>query len=554
MQESRDASGYGIGGNAINREHVWAKSHGDFAEVRPMDGDAFNLRPADAEVNEDRGNLDFDNVAPGGIQHSKATDCYYNGSAWEPGPLTKGQVARILFYMATRYEGLNDELDLEVVEGVNTYPKPEHGNLSALLEWNNAYPPSDFERRRNERIYGAQQNRNPFIDNPNLANLIWGTAEPSVFVSNNFSMQPEFPLPGTNVDISVALENGSATPTSVMLYWGKQYDSEEFSTELQADQNTYSSTIQLPNYTADSRIYFTLKMQNETDTLVQHANYVLPKSFSEQDFTPIKEVQGSGDSSPILGEVVTISGRITSNFDGSYYVQDGFSARDGVCIYGALATGNIGDSVVLTGKVTEYENLTEISDITYFYNFGDQQEVEPLRIDITEVNEDHEGMLVQISEVSFDRQGRLIPNENTTYDVSKREGSTIVYSRNNSRLVGHRTPTGKINLVGVVSQYRNTYQILPRDMDDFRLYTNAPVYSTQSEITVYPNPVKEVVKVSTASSIKALRVFDFNGRMLLVQNGSKQELSVGRLTEGFYLLEVTETNGKRQLVKFVKSK
>src|ERR671921_632750 len=44
-----------------NREHVWAKSHGDFGEATGPGTDLHHLRPADVQVNSTRGNLDFDN-------------------------------------------------------------------------------------------------------------------------------------------------------------------------------------------------------------------------------------------------------------------------------------------------------------------------------------------------------------------------------------------------------------------------------------------------------------------------------------------------------------
>jgi endonuclease I len=42
------------------------------------------------------------------------------------------------------------------------------------LEWNEFDPVDDFERHRNEVLYSYQGNRNPFIDYPEFANLIWG--------------------------------------------------------------------------------------------------------------------------------------------------------------------------------------------------------------------------------------------------------------------------------------------------------------------------------------------------------------------------------------------
>ena len=257
-QESRSAELYGTGGDYINREHVWAKSHGAFADKRPMDGDAFNLRPADASVNTSRSNKDFDNVQPGGTQHPDATECWYNSSSWEPGPATKGQVARILFYMATRYEGTNGEIDLEVVDKVYTSPAPEHGKLSTLLEWNNQYPPSDFERRRNERIFNMQQNRNPFVDHPEFINYIWGNESPNGIVIENLNINPEIPNPGDDISISFNLASNSETPETVTIYWGTTYDSEDNQLAMALNQNTYSANLNL-NVSAEERVYFKIK-------------------------------------------------------------------------------------------------------------------------------------------------------------------------------------------------------------------------------------------------------------------------------------------------------
>jgi endonuclease I len=154
-----------------NREHVWAKSHGDFGDNPPCGTDAHHMRPTDASVNSDRGNLDFDN---GGTQHSEATGCYYDADSWEPRNAVKGDVARMMFYMAVRYQGDDGEIDLELANYTPT-SGPLFGKLSTLLAWNNQDPPDAFEQNRNEVIYGYQGNRNPFIDYPEFANCIWGT-------------------------------------------------------------------------------------------------------------------------------------------------------------------------------------------------------------------------------------------------------------------------------------------------------------------------------------------------------------------------------------------
>lgn len=161
------------GGNADdwNREHVWAKSHGDFGTSMGPGTDLHHLRPTDASVNSSRSNLDFDE---GGSEHTEAAGNYYDSDSWEPRDSVKGDVARMIFYMDVRYEGDSGEPDLELNNQVNNGSAPYHGKLSVLLEWHEEDPVDDLERRRNEIIYNDyQHNRNPFIDHPEWVAEIW---------------------------------------------------------------------------------------------------------------------------------------------------------------------------------------------------------------------------------------------------------------------------------------------------------------------------------------------------------------------------------------------
>ncbi|HDR7447833.1 MULTISPECIES: endonuclease I family protein [Bacillus] len=161
----------GSGVNNWNREHVWAKSHGDFGTAAGPGTDLHHLRATDVSVNSSRGNLDFDD---GGVNHLEATECKYDSDSWEPRDSVKGDIARMLFYMAVRYEGDSGEIDLELNEKVNNNKDPYMGKLSVLLKWNEQDPVDDLERKRNEIIFTKyQHNRNPFIDHPEWVNKIW---------------------------------------------------------------------------------------------------------------------------------------------------------------------------------------------------------------------------------------------------------------------------------------------------------------------------------------------------------------------------------------------
>ncbi|WP_329217631.1 endonuclease [Streptomyces sp. NBC_01485] len=154
-----------------NREHVWAKSHGDFGEVTGPGTDLHHLRPADVQVNSIRGNKDFDN---GGSTVSGGGGSLTDSDSFEPRDADKGDVARMILYMAVRYDGGDGFADLEPNEKVDNGSNPYIGKLSVLKQWNDEDPPSAFEEKRNQAIYDTyQHNRNPFIDHPEWVESIW---------------------------------------------------------------------------------------------------------------------------------------------------------------------------------------------------------------------------------------------------------------------------------------------------------------------------------------------------------------------------------------------
>ena len=155
-----------------NREHTWAKSHGDFGTATGPGTDLHHLRPEDVTVNAIRNNKDFDN---GGSAVAGATGSYTDTDSFEPRNAVKGDVARMIFYMAVRYSGDDGWPDLEVNNSVANGSNPYLGKLSVLLTWSAQDPPDAFEKKRNQIIYSTyQHNRNPFIDHPEWVSSIFG--------------------------------------------------------------------------------------------------------------------------------------------------------------------------------------------------------------------------------------------------------------------------------------------------------------------------------------------------------------------------------------------
>jgi endonuclease I len=166
-------------GSGWSREHVWSKSHGDFGTSNGPGTDAHHLRPCDPSVNSAKSNRWFDSCTVEYYDNDVFTGSYtsYDDWLWQPRDEVKGDVARMIFYMAARYEGENGEPDLYLIDYLpadNNTKEPVYAKLSTLMAWHLADPPDDWEMNRNDIIYSYQNNRNPFIDNPDYAGLIWG--------------------------------------------------------------------------------------------------------------------------------------------------------------------------------------------------------------------------------------------------------------------------------------------------------------------------------------------------------------------------------------------
>jgi endonuclease I len=174
---------YGSDPDGWNREHIWPDSYGfDGKESWPPMCDLFNLRPCDGRINSSRGNKYFDFSNPAdryyrASAHTNAPLCSTDTDSWEPPDSMRGDIARAMFYMDVRYAGEHaDEPDLTLTENVNSIASGGTfmGRLSTLLLWNRRDPVDAAEERRNDLIYEQyQQNRNPFVDHSEWADLVF---------------------------------------------------------------------------------------------------------------------------------------------------------------------------------------------------------------------------------------------------------------------------------------------------------------------------------------------------------------------------------------------
>lgn len=177
---------------AWQREHVWPSARLGIKRpgnsTRGQAGDIHNLRAISGNaggqsgVNQTRSELYYGGYSDDGLWKKIDSNIFF------PSNMDKGDVARICFYMAVRYPDILNIIDDQ--SKLNSYDaySPEGANMGLmqmLLRWHKEDPVDDFEVSRNNLIYDGnyynvkgqkikpQGNRNPFIDHPEFAHLIW---------------------------------------------------------------------------------------------------------------------------------------------------------------------------------------------------------------------------------------------------------------------------------------------------------------------------------------------------------------------------------------------
>jgi endonuclease I len=196
---TNQCGGYSSECDCYNREHTTPASW--FSDAAPMYTDLFNVYPTDGWVNNKRGNLPYGEVGSATYTSNNGTQVGfsgfsgYSGTVFEPIDEYKGDFARTVMYMATRYaDNLSTwisnnsnttevEIIYDVANGLTPYA------IDLFLAWSRNDPVSQKEINRNNAVYTYQENRNPFIDFPGIEAYIWGNKTTQLFYVN----EPEPP-------------------------------------------------------------------------------------------------------------------------------------------------------------------------------------------------------------------------------------------------------------------------------------------------------------------------------------------------------------------------
>ena len=175
----------------VNREHVWPQSlSGGLYGTSGAGADGHHIRPANSKLNGARSNKRYGELDEKDVEYTYFTsakdardfNCLYNyvteedvannykgevtgyssEYVFEPRDEYKGDIARIIAYMALHYESLEKIVDNVMV-----------GGYATIIKWNKLDPVDSYEIHRNNVVAEFQGNRNPFIDAPELVDVVF---------------------------------------------------------------------------------------------------------------------------------------------------------------------------------------------------------------------------------------------------------------------------------------------------------------------------------------------------------------------------------------------
>ena len=534
-----------------NREHTWPSSHGFSDDSDTAYTDVHNLRPADVTVNVSKSNKDFHDIEDSETNaEGEAPDTFTDDDFFEPRDEIKGDVARILFYMDMRYE--SKSLDLSLMDRKTYTGDNELGVLRTLIKWHEEDPVDQYEIDRHEKAYGYQGNRNPFIDHPEWVADIYGSSYDPYLVIDELNFATDFGTVAVGESfVQQYTLRGNNLTSDIQV-------SVEVPFELSVDGETYSNSISLAHTEGEVEETFTIyiKFSPSEESGASYTQVVTHSSEGANDVT--MEVEGTEGTVNLisiaeartmdLGSVVYVTGVVIdegNNSSSSRVIYDGTAGIVVRSFDAGNESGSLvyGDSVVVSGGLSEYNNLLQIEQSPIVISLIAQNVAVPDAkvVTISEIGEELESQLVTIKNVQFEKPGLTFAGGGSAgnFNIYDPTGSLILRIGSSSHpLVGTLVPEGEFSITGFVGQFGSDYQLSPRSKEDLVSAGSGTVLDVpQIGVVVYPNPVSSTIQLNIDSySTMSYTLTDLNGR--IVKSGSVQnrKIDMSEVSKGTYVL------------------
>ena len=498
---SKQCGSYKVEGDCYNREHVFPQGY--FNSASPMVSDIHHIVPTDGKVNGMRSNFPFGNVgssvsytSKNGSKLGTSNSVNYSGKVFEPINEFKGDVARMIFYFATRYEAKLKDFDANDILTNTSFPGIQSWELEVLKQWHTQDPVSQREIDRNNAAYTYQGNRNPFIDHPEYVDLIWGTTTPDT----------EAPSTPTNLIVT------GSTSSTISLSWT-------------------ASTDNIMVATYDIYLDGTLKTSSSSNSITVTG---LNPSTTYSFYVKAKDAAGNTSS-----QSNTTTGTTTENTGGN----------DG----GSTTSCGTEDFEGVSGAVNTYKTVTWTNNgITWTATDSrSDQTINNKAITVRNGTLSSSTISGGISSLTIKTQLKFSgTNGSFKLFINGVEKGTIPYSDTVTT-----TTISNINVSGnvTISIQNNSTTSNRVAFDDlsWTCYNDLATSEIKSnKFSIYPNPVKNNTLYVTGKNIekiKRVEIYNVNGILVQVIEkpfNNKNYITLKNPTKGMYLLKFANNSFK----------
>jgi endonuclease I len=502
---------YSVEGDCYNREHIIPQSV--FNEQSPMVADAHFITPTDGKVNGIRSNYPHGTVASAtytsqnGSKLGSSSVSGYSGTVFEPVNAFKGDIARMYFYFATRYENTVSGYSYAMFDGSSNKVFTT-AFLNVLLAWNAQDPVSAREIARNNAIYARQNNRNPYIDHPEYVNQIWG-GTPS-----GDTQAPATPT---------SLASTSKTVTSITVSWTASTDNVGVTGYDVYANSVLKTTVSgvtatITGLTASTSYSIYVKAKDAAGNASASSNTIAVTTNSSgtgtaTDLLFSEYIEGSGNNKALEIANNTGSSVSLSAYSIKKQTNGAGSWSTGLALSGTLTTGSkfviVNSSISSTCFSTSAANIsTTATELTFNGNDA--------------VGLFKNGILIDI--IGTFSGGTA----NFAIDVTLRRKSTVT------------SPSTTFNLSSQWDSYttdtcNNLASKMAQPVEEEVTVLNS------DEIVIYPNPSDGnfYIGFSTLDEPYSIEIISFAGQKVFEkENITDPAISVNHLSKGIYLVKI----------------
>ncbi|HIP47681.1 MAG TPA: T9SS type A sorting domain-containing protein [Lutibacter sp.] len=507
---------YNSENDCYNREHIVPQSV--FGSASPMKNDIHFVVPSDGYVNGRRSNYAFGEVSNpswtslNGSKVGSNTYGSYTGTVFEPIDEFKGDIARMLFYFATRYETQVDSWSHDMFNGTEDVVFADWF-LDMILEWHYADPVSQREDDRNHAAYEFQGNANPFISHPEWVSTIWDPTPDN-----------EAPTAPTNLYVS------NETSTSFELFWDASTDNVAV-----VGYDIYKNGVLAGSSNIE---YFVL---NGLNPVTSYNLYVVARDAASNESVNSETIIGTTLAIPfyLVNEDFNDCTTVATNFTPYNEASD----KDWTCLdqYGYDDTGCYRmngyqedvlskDWLITTNKIdfTTYSNM--YLSFYLLYKYGNS----PLEL-LYSTGYNGSG-----NPSSYTWQS--VPNLTIDTPTGTTEGSQQITNIDISSIPQDAYLAFKYYSNGTPTRWT---------LDNFSISANNGIgvndYSLEKMIKIFPNPTNNILNIATVPNlnIDSIAIYSTTGKLLKTYKYSEKSFNIDikGFSKGIYYLHINLDKG-----------